>query len=514
MLIILSAQFIGESLRPEFGNIPVSFIPLANRRLYTYQIETMRSAFPERSIMMTIPVNYNLSEAEHNWMDDNGVDLIQLDKVESYGQELYELLSADIYQNQEITFLLGSCLSLEIPKDIDFIGTFETNMEPPMPVDTYGAENDIVWAGIFSVSKPALLQDCLKNEFFEYSRAIKRYSFQKKMIRSKIEKCYNLMNANGYFNARTSFTSERAFNELKICSNVLKKFSSNDDKVRAESNWFKHIPFYLRQYIPQYLYDGKELESYFYSIEYLGAIPLNESFVYGRQTVLFWERVFLKISRFLKVSRSSGLIECAEGAKNKSLFVKKTYSRLDDFVNQTNFNVDKELKLNGVNLPSLKDILIETSEYLINLGDVPALIHGDLCLSNILYDSRTQEIKLIDPRGIDVDGSIMIYGSQLYDVAKLAHSVIGLYDHIIAGQYELSVNDLSFSFRIFGAEDVLDIQNAFRKQIFLPGLNMKAIEKSLPLLFIAMLPLHYDSKSRQMALLANALRLYILSRKI
>lgn len=34
------------------------------------------------------------------------------------------------------------------------------------------------------------------------------------------------------------------------------------------------------------------------------------------------------------------------------------------------------------------------------------------------------------------------------------------------------------------------------------------IEKTLPLLFIAMLPLHADSASRQTALLANAMRLY------
>ena len=102
----------------------------------------------------------------------------------------------------------------------------------------------------------------------------------------------------------------------------------------------------------------------------------------------------------------------------------------------------------------------------------------------------------------------MVYGSQLYDVAKLAHSILGLYDHIVAGQYALSVHGQHFSFRIFGADDVEEIQGAFRRHSFLPGVSAGAVEKTLPLLFIAMLPLHADSVSRQTALLANAMRLY------
>ncbi len=65
-----------------------------------------------------------------------------------------------------------------------------------------------------------------------------------------------------------------------------------------------------------------------------------------------------------------------------------------------------------------------------------------------------------------------------------------------------------FSFQIFGADDVGEIQAAFKRHVFLPGVSVEEIEKTLPLLFIAMLPLHSDSVDRQMALLANAIRLY------
>ena len=508
MIVILSAQYVGESLRAEVGNLPASFVPLANRRLYAYQVEMLRQEFPARPILMTLPGCFRVSEAECDWMREQRVDLLALDSVGSIGEELSEVLAQHCLQGQEVTFLLGYILPLTVPRGSDMIAVFETDLEPAQPVEAYGAEGDLVWAGLFSVSQPEVLARCLKEENLDYVRAMKRYSFGQKVARSRIERCYILNNATCYFHARSSFTTERAFNRLKVDHTVLRKFSRNCEKIRAEAHWFEHTPAPLRRFTPQYLGEGVEDGSYFYSIEYLGAIPLNESFVYGRQTVVFWERVFLKISSFLVVSRAVDVPAFGNGARNAALFVRKAHGRLEQFIRQTGFDADAELILNGVRLPSLRQILNDSSAHLMTLSDYPAFIHGDLCLSNILYDSRMRAIKLIDPRGVDEDGERMLYGSQLYDVAKLFHSILGLYDHIVAGQYELSVDGPHFSFRIFGAEDVEEIQGAFRRHSFVPGVSAGAIEKTLPLLFIAMLPLHADSASRQTALLANAMRLY------
>jgi hypothetical protein len=508
MIVILSAQYVGESLRAEVGDLPVSFVPLANRRLYAYQVEALRESFPVRPILMTLPEGFSVSETESLWMSEHGVSVVALDGGGGNGHELTEVLAKYCPQDQNVTFLLGGCLLLEVPREPDMIGVFETDLEPALPVEAFGIERDIVWAGIFSVSLPKLLAQCLYEESNDYFRAIKLYSFKHKVAHLRVDRCYILTNATCYFHARSSFTTERAFNRLKIEHTVLKKFSRNAEKIRGEAHWFDHRPLSLRKFTPQYFGDGIEDEEYFYSIEYLGAIPLNESFVYGRQTVVFWKRVFVKISCFLDASRSANVPACAEGARNEALFVRKAQDRLDDFVRQTGFDADSELFLNGVRLPSLRQILADSSAHLMTLGDVPAFVHGDLCLSNILYDTRMRAIKLIDPRGIDEDGQTMLYGSQMYDVAKLAHSILGLYDHIVAGQYALSVDCQQFSFRIFGTEDVEEIQEAFRRHSFMPNAFAGAIEKTLPLLFIAMLPLHSDSVSRQTALLANAMRLY------
>ncbi len=508
MIVILSAQYVSESLRSEFGDLPLSFIPLANRRLYVYQVETLRKIFPARPILITLPKDFIISDAELAWMRGFGVEVFVIEGINSLGEELAMVLAQYPLHSHAITFLLGSSLPLQIPLAPDMVGVFETDLESGLPVEAFGIELDTVWAGVFSVSQSDWLADCLYEESNDYFRAIKRYSFKQKVIYSKINNCFNLSNTTCYFHARSFFTTERAFNALKINHIVLKKFSTNSEKIRAEARWFDEAPTDLRKYIPQFLGEGSENQEYFYSIEYLGAIPLNESFVFGRQTIIFWKRIFMKISTFLDTSRLIGSQKYAKGATNEALFIQKAKYRLKDFIQQTGFDADAELVLNNIQLPSLNQILNNVSSYVMTLEDLPAFVHGDLCLSNILYDSRVRAIKLIDPRGIDDNRQQMHCGSQLYEVAKLAHSIIGLYDHIVAGQYTLSIDNYNFSFQIFAAEDVEEIQGAFRRHSFLPGISMRSIEKTLPLLFIAMLSLHSDSAERQKALLANALRLY------
>lgn len=39
MIVILSGQYVEQDLRAEFGQIPPSFLPVGNKRLYTYQIK-------------------------------------------------------------------------------------------------------------------------------------------------------------------------------------------------------------------------------------------------------------------------------------------------------------------------------------------------------------------------------------------------------------------------------------------------------------------------------------------
>ncbi|EAS4986586.1 capsular biosynthesis protein, partial [Salmonella enterica] len=55
MIIILSAQYVDQDLRAEFGEIPPTFLPVGNKRLYSYQIKNIRNENPDEKICMTLP---------------------------------------------------------------------------------------------------------------------------------------------------------------------------------------------------------------------------------------------------------------------------------------------------------------------------------------------------------------------------------------------------------------------------------------------------------------------------
>lgn len=92
-------------------------------------------------------------------------------------------------------------------------------------------------------------------------------------------------------------------------------------------------------------------------------------------------------------------------------------------------------------------------------------MHGDFCFSNILYDSRSNRIKTIDPRGVTPNGKISIYGNIYYDIAKLSHSVIGLYDFIIAGYFKVSLNGGEVKLEVSVSEKHILIQNYFTELV-------------------------------------------------
>ena len=139
-----------------------------------------------------------------------------------------------------------------------------------------------------------------------------------------------------------------------------------------------------------------------------------------------------------------------------------------------------------------------------------ALVHGDFCFSNILFDFRTQRIKVLDPRGLDARNQPTIYGDMRYDVAKLYHSAVGSYDYIIAGFFNVArTSNYHIELTLPDDARLRAIRDLF--------VNMKYVGSSLEdlrahqisvLLFLSMLPLHADDPRRQFAFLANALRLY------
>lgn len=197
----------------------------------------------------------------------------------------------------------------------------------------------------------------------------------------------------------------------------------------------------------------------------------------------------------------------------EEMYLSKTQRRLDRLRDEERFKpffLNEEVIVNGQAHPSLSEIIPQLNEVLTEIGllERPSLsvIHGDLCLPNILYDPRNEILKVIDPRG--EFGEFTIYGDPRYDLAKLRHSMVGHYEHLINGQYYVSSShetaEIEYTVRTTDDQDhrerrfdsVLETNTEI-------GLNeVKLIEA---LLFLSMVPLHSDSYERQLCMLGKGL---------
>ncbi|MBT8154521.1 hypothetical protein KMP13_11550 [Epibacterium ulvae] len=192
---------------------------------------------------------------------------------------------------------------------------------------------------------------------------------------------------------------------------------------------------------------------------------------------------------------------------------RKTFRRIAQFEAESGLNFAQDMRLNGQILPAPRRIAEEMIEIIRNVPKRPAsVLHGDFCFSNILYNSRTRRVRVIDPRGhIDSFGTT-IGGDCRYDMAKLSHSVVGWYDLIIAGRFECRVSHgqtLGFDFAFENAQRYTwMVERLERLSVTGIAFDAPEIRALTILLFLSMLPLHGDQPTRQMAFLANALRLY------
>ena len=103
-------------------------------------------------------------------------------------------------------------------------------------------------------------------------------------------------------------------------------------------------------------------------------------------------------------------------------------------------------------------------------------MHGDFCFNNILYETYTSTLKLIDPRGLFNTSNNSIYGDQKYDFAKLSHSAVHYYDYLIAGKYNFFKDKNIFIYKFLKIENYKLISEECNNQIRKYGYKMKDID--------------------------------------
>lgn len=515
MILISSSAYVVNEFQTELGEIPPCFLPLGNRKLIEHQVAELKNYYTNEKIVLSLPESYILSCSELKLLKKLELDWFSVPDDFSLSESISYVLNIIDFDVLSLKLIYGDTLIRDFPnlKSEDVIGVALTQDGYKWFIEDHIDETPLVWCGYFIFSSIKKLQQCLALNRIDFIQAVQMY---RSIISINIyicEKWLDLGHINTYFRSRALITTQRSFNELSVNNGVLFKTGEPSQKILAESNWFKNIPINLRVFVPQLIQEAIEKDGKLtYAIEYLPNLPLNELFVHGKNTPIEWKTIFLRIKEFLNIASSNK--DCRDSAEIiENDFIQlvrdKTFSRLSDINDYYSINVDADNFYDGLKLPSLKSICDYCVDKILVLKGCPSVMHGDFCFSNILFDSRCNRIKLIDPRGINAKGELSIYGDQKYDIAKLTHSILGLYDHIIAGRYfitESNTNNVKIEFDI--DQRIYEIQKIYRDSFFINELEVKDILPLVVLLFVSMVPLHNDRKDRQEAMLLNALRLY------
>jgi hypothetical protein len=445
--VFLSSQYITDDLAADFGKIVPSDLPLANQPLSSHQIESIQKDCD--NVVFTLPEGYT-----SKWIKN---DVIYCPVGLSL-RDVIDFVTEVTTEASEYIFYFGdTLLSIEYSPNSLYIG------KPNYSYPTWFYINESqVFAGAFTVNRVDLT---------EYlSRAVDTDTFLSQLVSSlgivSAKTWFDLGNYATYYNGKKRFLESRKFNSIRVSSDsILTKHSSDFAKIFYEYNW---LNIYSNKF-PASCPTPKNFvlfgDSASYDLEYFALPTLADLYVYGTKSDDFWKQTLIRCGVLIEKFQQSQVIQQNKGgfylAKVEE---RKTYSGYQYLGVEYDFL--EAQRVIARELDSIDDKLVGG--------------HGDFCFSNLLFDTRTQTVKALDPRGYlsrDLGQSLVVPFS--YDIYKLAHSMIAGYDYVIASG-KVVTNELFVS-------DFEAIFNISRKRLY-AGLSH---------LFFTMIPLHSDRLDRQ-----------------
>jgi hypothetical protein len=295
----------------------------------------------------------------------------------------------------------------------------------------------------------------------------------------------------------------RYFNTIEESetSGVLVKKSSDVEKLREEYNYWYSLPKNLQPYFVKPFKFKIENGLASYCMEEVEADNVGSQLAAGALSEQEFRSVFSKILDFKAVANLApkDTSKLNVDLNAKFLVLDKTKSRIQDLEKSYWVRSHYALSLNnaGISLDSLYSLLVDlfNKQYVYRSTKSVVVSHGDLTLSNMLWNADTDVFKLIDPRG-----SSYMYMDEYYDLAKLSQSINGRYEDIIHGEYTLDVSRGKLS---FARQQDSSQQDIFNEYLDKRGIDVKLVRIYEASLFLSMLPMHLDDPQRIAAFLLN-----------
>lgn len=519
-VIVPSAIRVSPEMEVDFGPIPPALVPIGGK----VAAERIFEKYPGASFYLAIEDNADLVEEHFDFFPHERVHLVRVGKTKSIGETLARVFElAPESAEGALVLNFADTIVEDLPQGLvgqDFISyaaTIESQRwtlfkesngritelsDKEFQLD---ATSWMMLLGVWGFASAAAFRDVLA----KHDPANNRGAFYDSMLDyynglptpgKLIESCdfVDCGHADNYYAARRRLINARFFNSLEFneASGTIRKTSGNREKLIDEINWLQAIPKELKSYTPN-IYDySKDPLAPFVEMEFYSYPSLDESFVSARFDFDVWEKLFDKMFRLIRTAGKYTVTDPDLSTDLREMYLTKTLERLDALDRSPLWEGPNGLDQIRQRLPEVleKRQVLKTDRF--------QVIHGDLCLGNILYDAKHGLIKLIDARGRF--GRYSIYGDVHYDLAKLSHSILGHYDFIMSDRFKVEDGAL----RLKTSPYHETVGAIFRKYVQREGFDLDRIRLIESLLFLSMVPLHRENPERQMAMLLQGMRLF------
>ena len=366
-------------------------------------------------------------------------------------------------------------------------------------------DNTYAICGLYSLNDIKIFDNFLANGLIEINDLLEFYNNYKPLKIHKTLEWLDFGHIDKYYISKKRLIQSRNFNTLEYDNllGTITKRSKNKNKFRAEIQWQLNIPKSLKVLSPRIL-DYSISENPFVTMEFYSYPTLAEIWLFSELNEKIYISIITKLFKILQLFKKNKKL--VKKSDYINIYINKTLDRVNhiknkDILDLFQFNAiiinTKEFQ----NWDILKEKVFEIVKQFYDKND-NCLIHGDFCLSNILYDLRSGIVRLIDPRGIwgsNANGDIK------YDIAKLRHSICGDYDYIVNDLFNIEISKNNIEYTIFNSDKSL-IKEYFDKTLS-SDYNIKHIKIIEGLLFLSMIALHNDNTKRQIIMYCKAIEL-------
>lgn len=535
ILIIPSAKIIEASLQEKFGKIPSIMIPLDGKMAIDYIYNQYEKYYDK--VIISGYEEFEKIEKIINNKKYPKIKLYKLDKLKDIQYTvsfILKKLRTNNIKNLSINFgdtFIENFNDFYLDKNIYLYSETKEEtrwtrfQEESKEIKIIQKDTQIInkieksFIGFFNFNNINLLNNIMLNDikkdikeekFFE---SIKKF-YENDIVELKMEKKWiDFGHLDNYYQAQ-KIVATRCFNTIKIDNKkgILVKTSTEKEKFINEIRWYLKLPNGLQWLVPRVFEYSLDYENPYISMEFYSYGTLHDLYLYGNLSITKWKEIFDILLNIQKELRKYSLKLEKEEIKEslKKLYIGKTNERLEKLRKDNKFfyYFKNSFKINGIIYPPLDEFIKKLEEYCIKFDILNIkefnIIHGDYFFANILYEPNSNIIRLIDPRG-DFGGH-GIYGDPYYELAKLSHSIDGMYDFIVEDLFELKEkNKYDFDYKISFSKKHIEIKEEFYSRF--SKKDIQKIKFIQSLLFLSMIPLHYDKPERQKVMLGTGIKL-------